>query len=253
MGYNNYGYLEMYLLHIVFHQIPLAVKQCIHTRSGEQKMKTLLILFSILLSAQSFSEDRLLLIPDGGEPSEGIIVDEAYYASEKAEETSEDMALLDGGDFSFEEFARNHLSIEGQVTATIMVMGARGNVGVRMLWDHLEVGVDGGFIFIAAGTNGAFVPEVGAYLKLRLNPTAARTVYFKGRVYKAWGLSDDIESTQEFGVGMESRSGMFIELSVRKFEDSDGDIYFPFLSVGGRFGGPRPIQQRGSYLFDDEE
>jgi len=219
---------------------------------GGTKMKTLLILFSILISAQSFAESRLIMIPEGGEPSEGIILNEAYYTSEKAEET-EDMELLEDSDFSLEEFARNHLSIEGQVTATVMAMGARGSVGVRMLWDHLEVGVDGGFIFIAAGTDGAFVPEIGTYVKVRLNPTSARTVYFKGRVYKAWGLSDDISSTQEYSVGMESRTGMFLELSLRRFEDSDGDIYFPFLSVGGRFGGPRPIQQRGSYLFDDED
>lgn len=198
------------------------------------------------------ADDRLIMIPEGGDPSEGIILEDAYYTSEKAEE-SEDMELLDEGDFTLEEFARNHLSIEGQVTATLMAMGARGSVGVRMLWDHLEIGVDGGFIFIAAGTSGAFIPETGAYVKVRLNPTSARTVYFKGRVYKAWGLSNDIESTQEYSVGMESRTGMFLELSLRRFEDSNGDIYLPFLSVGGRFGGPRPIQQRGSYLFDDED
>ncbi len=215
-------------------------------------MKALLILFSILFTAQTFAEDRLLLIPAGGEPSEGLIVDEAFYVSDKAEDT-EDMALLDEGDFSLEEFARNHLSIEGQVTVTLMALGARGNIGVRMLYDHLEVGIDGGVTFIGAGESGALLPELGAYVKVRLNPTSARTVYFKGRVYKAWGLSDNIESTQEFGVGLENRDGMFFELSIRRFEESDGDIYFPFLSVGGRFGGPRPIQQRGSYLFDDEE
>lgn len=216
-------------------------------------MKTALILFSLLLSTNVMAGDRLLLIPNEGEPAEALILDEAHYNTSKTREANEDAELLEEGDFGFDEFVRNHLSIEGQVSVFAMVLGARGSVGVRMLYDHLEVGVDGGLLLIAAGTDGAIIPEVGAYFKIRINPTSAKTVYFKGRIYKAWGLSDDVTSTQEFGVGLESRTGMYFELSVRRFEDNDGDVYIPFLSVGGRFGGPRPIQERGRYIFDEDD
>ena len=205
-------------------------------------MRLILSFILFVFSFQTFANSSLVLLPADGE-GEGIILESHNKDVPSTENTNEDLELF-GDDYSESpSFADRHLTVEGQVSMTIMALEARGSVGVRGLNDYIELGIDGGLLLIAAGTDGALVPEVGVYAKIRFNPEAARTVYFKGRLYKAWGLNDEIERLAEYGVGMEMDNGGFIELSLKHFKFDDGDQFFlPFVSMGTRFGGPKPAR-----------
>jgi hypothetical protein len=215
-------------------------------------MKTLIFVMTLILVTHTYAEDSLLLIPDDG-AGENLIVTNLRASEGKApkEVINEDLELLRTGEFDLNTFAREHLQVEAQVRATVMALEAYGSLGVRTLNDYLEVGVDTSVLFVAAGTDGALIPSVGTYVKVRLTPHKAKTVYFKGRVYKAWNLADGRSSNKEFGVGYEfDRGQSTIELTVKEFSiEGEGSAYLPFIGFSMKIGGPRP-KANGEPLFD---
>jgi hypothetical protein len=202
---------------------------------------------SILTISTHASEQVLLVDQDGL----GIVLDDVQAHPTNKELMNEDMALLNKGEFDLKSFARDHLQIEGQVRATVMALEAGGAVGVRTFKDYLEVGVDASVLFVAAGTDGALIPQVGTYVKVRLTPSKAKTVYFKGRIYKAWNLPEGRDSNKEFGIGYEMNGDSYIELSVKEFQiEGESNGYLPFIGFGMKFGGPRERASKEDHLFD---
>lgn len=220
-------------------------------------MKKLIVVLGLLFTSYVTSyvqaEDSLLLIPANGE-GENLIVSgpkKVQTVSSSEESLNEDLELLKVGEFDLENFAKEHLQIEAQVRASLMVLEVYGSAGVRTLQDYLEVGVDASLMLVAAGTDGALIPSVGTYVKVRLTPQKASTVYFKGRLYKAWNLADNRATNKEFGVGYEFNGDSHIELTVKEFKRSgESNFYFPFIGMGFKFGGPRERANQSAPLFN---
>lgn len=204
-------------------------------------MKTLLIALSVMLNLNAFANDNMLLIDE--QTNELVIVNEA----QESLADNPDRTLLDN-DFSLASALKDIIVVDAQVVATVMVFGGRANVGLTALNRYLEFGLDAELLFIAAGTRGAVNPNLGSYVKVRLTPHKAKTVYFKGRVMKAFNLSDDIDDIMpEFGVGYE-RGSSFFEASVRLYHDkTDGSTFaMPFVSFGMRI---QPKAKEETRLF----
>lgn len=219
-------------------------------KDTDMKKKTISFLLALLMGLSPVLASQKLLLVD--EEGQGVVLDEVSKATTNNEELiTEDLALLRKGEFDLKRFAEEHLQIEGQIRATVMALEAGGAVGVRTFKDYLEIGVDASVLFVAAGTDGALIPQVGTYVKIRLTPSKARTVYFKGRVYKAWNLAEGRDTNKEFGIGYEMNGDSFIELSVKEFQiEDEGSFYLPFIGFGMKFGGPRKRAQKEDHLFN---
>lgn len=215
-------------------------------------MKTLIFVITLFIGSFLQANDSLLLVPADGQGENLIVTDAQKVGDDSSKELlNEDMELLKIGEFDLESFAKEHLQIEAQVRASLMVLEVYGSAGIRTLEDYLEVGVDASLMLVAAGTDGALIPSVGTYVKVRLTPHKAQTVYFKGRMYKAWNLADNRATNKEFGVGYEFNGDSFIELTVKEFKRTgESNFYFPFISMGMKFGGPRSRADQSKPLFD---
>jgi hypothetical protein len=222
-----------------------------------KKLFTLLVLLSF--SALGYAQDRLLLIPVDGSDEQGLIIENPQFDDASKEVFSQIIHDLEDQDielglqqeFSLNSYIQDHLTIEGQVTAFVMALGGRISVGHRFFNDHLEIGGDLGALLIMAGS-GVVSPEAGVYIKARLNPQDSVTYYFKGRLYKAWGLASDITRTIDYGIGVEREGGAFFELTLKQFSrDGKSDLFMPFLSFGIRFMGPKS-SRNDSYLFSQD-
>ncbi|PIP95754.1 MAG: hypothetical protein COW00_00435 [Bdellovibrio sp. CG12_big_fil_rev_8_21_14_0_65_39_13] len=198
-------------------------------------MKTIVlsVLLAMTASLSVAHADMLLMDEEKGQ---------IFLVSDTQEkiQDSEDRATLNN-DFNLASKITDNIVIDGQVLATVMMIGGRVNVGVTALNRALELGIDAELLFIAAGTNGAINPNFGSYVKVRLTPNSDRTVYFKGRVMKSFNLNEDIRDiVPEFGIGYE-KNDAFFEVSVRIFHDNvEGDNFFlPMFSFGYHIKGKK--------------
>ncbi|MCP4911919.1 MAG: hypothetical protein GY909_02280 [Oligoflexia bacterium] len=197
---------------------------------------TLLATGTMFFSAANADEQGLILIPETGDGEVLLVKSEDARDLElesnenNTEELNEDADLLQG-DYT------SGLKYHGQFSGTVMALEVRAGVGVSALRDRLEVGVDAAGMLIMAG-DGAGVGSVGAYAKVYVLPKTHGRYYVKGRAYKAWGFSSDLEDIQmEYGIGFERESGDFFELTLKDFQFEDGDRFImPFFSAGIRLG-----------------
>lgn len=200
------------------------------------------ILFFATLNA--FAAEQTLLLQDK-ESDELILVKNAVLEQALEKDQSDELSEIDE-DFSLPEW----VVAEVRGGGSIMVLRAGAAIGVQTLGGHLEVGLDTGAMFILAGTKGAISPELGAYTKIRLTPDEEKTIYFRGRVYKPYNLSTD-KTNYSLGIGYEKQSGQFIELTLDRFQNDDGDSFvFPFITFGHKFGGRKSDKE--SSIFEEE-
>lgn len=196
-------------------------------------MKILIGFIALFAILNAFAAEDYLLLQDR-ENDELVLVKDPQFKKSIEKPADDELSEIDE-DFSLPEW----VVAEVRGGGSIMVLRAGAAVGVQTLGGHLEAGVDTGAMFIMAGTNGAFAPELGAYAKIRLTPKKDKTIYFRGRVYKAFNLSSD-EVNYSLGIGRESSSGQFVELTLDRFSNDDGDTFiFPFISFGHKFGGKK--------------
>jgi hypothetical protein len=203
------------------------------------------IIFFAILNAFAADSDVILL--QDKETDELVLVKNGVL--EKAQEKPSDDELSEvDSDFSLPDW----VVAEVRGGGSLMVLRGGAAVGVQTFGGHLEAGVDSGIMFVMAGTDGAFVPELGAYVKLRLTPQKNKTIYFRGRVYKPFNISSD-NLNYSVGVGMEREGGVFIELTLDRFQNDEGDSFiFPFFTFGQKFGGAEKAQEESIFAEDDE-
>tara|TARA_R110002072_G_scaffold64203_3_gene159439 strand:+ start:52932 stop:53567 length:636 start_codon:yes stop_codon:yes gene_type:complete len=188
---------------------------------------TLLLLGTLSINAAN--EGTILVPEDDG--SDILLVNDSQEAS--SEEVVSDLELVD----EFDVQNNSPLTFTTQASASIMTLEVRQSVGVNVLRDRLELGVDVAALLVMAGS-GAVVGSVGAYAKLYIIPTQRGRYYIKGRAYRAYGFSDNLDEIQmEYGFGRENADGGFLELTIKDFQNKDGDRFmFPFISFGQKFG-----------------
>lgn len=187
---------------------------------------------TLAIASANADEQGLILVPETGE-GEVILVNDAEVTIDEEKNTEE---LDEDADLLQDEYSSG-IKYHGQFSGTIMALEVRAGAGVSALRDRLEVGVDAAGMLIMAG-DGAGVGSVGAYAKLYVLPKQQGRYYVKGRAYKAWGFSTDLEDIQmEYGIGFERDSGDFLELTLKDFQFEDGDRFImPFVSAGIRLG-----------------
>jgi len=198
-------------------------------------MKTL-VLSTLLAFTSSFSAAHADMVLMDEERQQIVLVCE----TQEEVQPSEDRQILND-DFNLASKVTDHIVVDGQVVATVMMIGGRVNAGVVAFNRALEIGVDAELLFIAAGTNGAVNPNFGSYVKVRLTPNSEKTVYFKGRLMKAFNLNEDFRDiVPEFGIGYE-KNDAFFEVSVRVFHDNvEGDnLFLPMFSFGYHIKGKK--------------
>ena len=201
------------------------------------------IIFFAILNA--FAADSEILLLQDKETDELILVKNGLLEKALEKPTDDELSEIDN-DFTLPDW----VVAEVRGGGSIMVLRGGAAVGVQTLGGHLETGIDTGAMFIMAGTDGAIAPELGAYVKFRLNPDKDRTIYFRGRVYKPFNISSD-ELNYSAGIGWERSSGQFIELTLDRFQNDDGDSFiFPFISMGHKFGGKEKRKEES--IFQEE-
>ena len=70
-------------------------------------------------------------------------------------------------------------------------------------------------------------------------------------MYKPYNLSSD-EGNYSLGVGRESSNGSFVELTLDRFQNDDGDTFiFPLITIGQKFG-EKKLKEKEETIFSEK-